>query len=1109
MATDATGCPSGTHGLVNTLDAFVRVQAGAPDGVPSYVPPPDDPHVFLLADFDSLSALEVEAGVYLEQLGDVFLSQRGSGLVGELNLGTGASDLVVHGFADLVGATGLPDGVPRGQATVDVVLSPLPADVRIDAASSPDGPVPLLLTIDGDPDDVVPGIETLDVDAVVDARLEGPDELIGACGSPGTVCGEVSVADVPTHAVVTIERDKEARSDDTVDYRAFVDLASAEGSPSLDADVLLGLPFDLPIIGDRPIRIQAEIADLPHHATVALDTTQREREGEAEISIDRVRAFACHRDLTSNTCIDPTDDAEPITELPLDVIGSVELRASTFLPDADGFPARPDGFPLLHSPADQALLVAGRGPALEAFARLSRLSAVDLLPAPGAAGAQVTFGPSAGPLSDDDELVVEIDIADLALGEELMLPGGRTLLEPTLDLLASASLAPFPDEVSVCFTEPASGVALPDPLPAFLADCANHPYGPNADVLGVAASLPGGADMTLAVDVDANLEGTDPDTGGPAPAHRLFGDVTLEHVPGDVEFHLLPRVVEYELTSVREEGDDEDRLVLLPVATGPFDAILTTPGSTTAPKLTLAAGLLIGDEASCDDPRATVIAICLDATVTGLPDTLDFHYNPDQSGNNLRLHVDGDADVLQIEELRLTAVVPGLLDPGADTIPIDTDAFVLEGDVVDVPLPMTVEGRLVLPRAASDLPVVDLAVTEGLLIPQLGLHLRNFLVPDPLVDVQTPPDRLGVDAEYEVIALQRGGAFRLDAVIPAVKSIRFQPVANGAGTVLVGVGFAQGFDVRVYLDLQPSAFVEELPPSSLLVDALLEQLPSDVTICVRPPGGGSAAGAVPASWCTGDEIGDGDGAVEISHTSEELVDIDLFARLRTGAELLSARVDVDDIPAVVRARFPTSTDGTIDIATFAPDGDDPGSELDPAGVQRIRLEAATFDISGEAAGYANDAARPYDAVAGPIHAALGRPGRGARACHRRRVQPRRPPDRTDRAARYLGLVVEVLPPPGRPRRPLRRPTGRRARLPTSLHEPGGRLRVRPRRVRRRATHRQPPVARRPGGAPGRCAPAPARRPALRHPTVVPGAARHGRRVRGRRQRLALAMSPGQ
>src|SRR3546814_20941582 len=127
------------------------------------------------------------------------------------------------------------------------------------------------------------------------------------------------------------------------------------------------------------------------------------------------------------------------------------------------------------------------------------------------------------------------------------------------------------------------------------------------------------------------------------------------------------------------------------------------------------------------------------------------------------------------------------------------------------------------------------------------------------------------------------------------------------------------------------------------------------------------------------------------------MDVDAFIRMLSGGgtTILAARTDIENIPEVVRGRFP-SEGGDTEIATFRRSGDD----LVPDGIDQIVFHAARFDLLDATTGYhgslpykpppkpggglpakhttASDQQHPHDATPGPkYNARRDRQGKNA------------------------------------------------------------------------------------------------------------------------------------
>ena len=637
-------CREAPVGGIQLVEARLRTRAGEPDGVPTYVPPatspivppatvPEllNPHVFAQVEFDSLEQFEVDAGFRLGGLTDLTASLGGNGVALHGRLGTGAEPLVIHAFGDLSEARGIPDAVPRLRARGDVVIDPLPAALDVTAGFSVAGDDPMSVIVHAN-DGADPPVTTdvnVDVDLAVDVPTSADPPPLGDrahCADPGSICATLALRPVPGFIDATVARRvTPGPSRRTVDLEAHIDLGrpvtAVAGVPNVAADVTLGLPVDLPVAGGQPLRIQADVFDLPQISTIGLSTTELLRQEGTEVQVvgqtlDRVRAFACNRNLATDTCIDTLSE-----------IGRIEVRAATFV-------ERPDGLPVIAPSADQALAAVGRGKFLEALVRISRLAGVDFVARTGAAGAQVVFGtPDAGAPPEDDRLTVDIDIEDLPFASTVQI-GPKLLQDPIADLKLAAVIEPFPETIDVCFTEPITATADLPGLPAFLEPCLDSPFD-SADQphlsadgrqpLGVAIHTGQPTTVTVGTPTCAS---TAPTTSPTCPSRACASSVTpvLANVPEDLRFHLLPQETAYENVVI---GGETTSCPLRPVLathleapttldappTGPIcppfcvpdlppigiPPVVLPPVPPAAPSFELSAALDLGDRASCED----------------------------------------------------------------------------------------------------------------------------------------------------------------------------------------------------------------------------------------------------------------------------------------------------------------------------------------------------------------------------------------------------------------------------------------------------------------------------------------------------------------------------
>ena len=978
-------CRSGSAvGGIDTVNVRLRTRAGNGHSVPLYVPPSSGPSVYMqgaidkLGGDDDIKVFDLDAGLRLGGLHDLLASIGPNGLLAKGRLGTGTAPLVTHGYTDLTNMEGLPDGLSGIVGTVDATLTPLPAALDLTVGLDPNGEQPMsldLLASDG----ATPPVPTnVNVDAAVDVRLRNEAGAAGAvCGDPLTLCGTLRLHPVPGHIHATLDR-SESGPDDlrTAEHVLRVQLdapvsAASATDPNLDLNLVVGLPDGLPILGGKPLFVHGRIFDLPEHATVALATTGA--------SIDRVQAYACKRKVQAGVCATGTTGS----------IGLIDVRAATF--DATH---RPTGFPVLAVSGDAVLTAAGRGDNLEARMLVRRLVGVDLVPAAGAAGAHADLAPAPVGGSKTDRLAVAIDVRDFPLPLSIdVLPEGRTLVKPKLDFVATATVAPFPDTIDICFSEPLSGRAPIEDIPAAVAQCVDGPIGGSGKTLGVAVNANDPTHSTLAItaDVDATLRGTDAATNKAAPPIRLLGHAQLTDVPENLTFHLLPQQTRYDAVNVGGE------LRLVPRAVGKMQARLTSGPTKNAPGIDVNAALLVGDRASCEDSRPDVVAVCLDAGLSGLPTSLDFTYDPAAPTDNFHVDVDGPDDTLRVDELHISAVGKFLAlanaQAAADTIGqvVATDALIADVEIEPTALPFGISGTLRLPQADGELPRVDLEVDDGNTLPKVTLHVRNFTTPDllagrptletlPARPVQRVVDGTPEPAEHRIVAVQEERAVRIEAQLAQLKRVVLEPVIGSdhkqVGTLHGLIGFAADQNVRIFADLQ-HVKVPGLPVISALVDTLIEGIPANTELCIRPPGAPPQPGSLPATWCGTAPGSSGEGALEIRRPRDATpvgsLDVDVFARLGFGGgtDVLAGRIDIDGIPEVIRAVFPASSTGKLEIETLGLG--ETGTPY-PRGIGQIDAEIGTGDLPLDSTGYTDAAKLPYDAQPLGITAKAADPG---------------------------------------------------------------------------------------------------------------------------------------
>ncbi|MBA2280243.1 MAG: hypothetical protein H0W25_03275 [Acidimicrobiia bacterium] len=954
----AGACVAGTEGSIGVIDVDVRAHAGSPDGIPAYAPPADSPHLYAQADIDSLADFEIEAGIRIEDLQEVSFSQGPDGIDAAVQLGQGQESLTVHGYADLRDMTSVVPEALRAEAVVDVVLDPLPERTTFRQTGPGENQTdPVVIDVD------VTEAALLTVDAEV--RENGtPDDA--ECGARGTYCAGLVVDRLPQtfDATITREFGAVASNERDVQTRMVIEqqrFNPADAKADVEVHAAIGLPIEAPVIGDGSVYADLVLTGLPNHLSVGLDNHEvLSGAGPDDYTVDassleRLQVFTCQRDFAAEACLPGTEDQ----------LDRVELSARSFRLRPTNFPAPlADGAPLYVG-------VAGRGTNLEAVVDIPEISEIQFLNRDGVTGATARVG--GGTPSAPRDLQVRVDVVDLPLADRIEL-GDLHVLDPTVSLDATVDVSPFPGELAFCLR---NGGTSPVPLASnipFVATCEDaDPFGDGVALTHTPLSIGFDANDDFDVDVAAavTVNGRDEDlAGNPAiPSQRLFGELGLADLPSDLVLHFQqPR--ERDVTGLSGPTTQPG---------GPFRGILETPGATSGIDLSFAAGYLIGADTVCEDPRPGRSATCVsfgdetDPGIENLPTTVEFFYDPDvdpydpdldiedpDALENFMLRTDGPA-VTQINNLHISSVNPPVDLPVLE-IPLlgtlSTEAIVVDVDLDDIPQPFDIRGSLLL---TDEAPTAVFEVQNGNTLPGAEVHVRNFLSPDPTAGL-APPNRPVADdpaiTTYTIQAFQRGPAVRVDADIFDIRSFGIEPVRSATdrrplGTTLINTGFATDFNVRAYVDLLPE------PGFRILGDVLLGDMPADVSVCVRGPREADRVSHLPvagtATWCDG--VGAGEGALEIDQQPQDAdrhMDVDAFARLEYGggSSVIAGRVDIDEMPQIVRARFGGSSGKDVEIQAFSrfDAGGFPLPVIAPDGIDRIRFEAASFDLTQAATG---------------------------------------------------------------------------------------------------------------------------------------------------------------
>lgn len=908
---DATPDCRGDEFEIGSLVVGARLYLGDPRGTKQFTPQAVGPYAFALIDQPSDDDMELRAGIRLDGIRHASFDQAPDGFDAALDLGNGLDPFQIKVLADTRSAPIDTDG-DGVLVDAEALLTPLPNRITI----SQHGDV-------NDTDDPLTFVYDPSTQFDVDARAELIPEAAGAgakCGQPDTVCAAVNLNDTPDKVVATLAQSEQDAGGDVTNrtLEAVIDVIGA-ARPDITVDAVVGIPEDTAVVGGTPLVGHLELIDLPNKVTAKM-ASRVENTGE-------------------------TDETSELTALrintpgPANKLSELKVEARNFITRPQGFPSPTFGIDTVDSPNWAS--VVGRGDRFQAAARVVDISDIEYVKKSdvGVAGVRVNVG-------GGQNLHAHVDVENFAI-DELEL-GDQTIENALVDVLADVKIRPLPEDFSVCFRE--GGQPVPGSVSGdFTEACENaNPFGattPAGDAFsldhtplsfGYAAS----ESTDVLTDVALALDGDDADTNTAIPTRHVKASLDIFDIPPAVTAHIL------------QPAPDADGANQGPIWVK-YDA--PTPDQI---DVHFSAEMTIAD-AICKDPRPTAEAICVSGKLLNLPDGVNLFLDPEETDptkQNLVFTSTGD-EQMDITDLALSSVKP---DPDqADGV----DVIVAEGQLLD--LPQKVTGNLHLPSGPDDAPSVDIDAGPGSsLLGSADFMFQNFIAPDPL-PTAAPAQRAGLAAPDQYFNVwQRGDALRGVAHIEDVDGVTFRTVRDSAGrpldTSVVGIRFGQDQTIRAYADLAPTGDVH------ILADVTLEDVPSGISLCFR---GAKNAVSSPASnqatYCDGDVNGDGnlngadsstlvnddEGAIQVIGTHagySDGLDVDAFARIVNSAgEIFSARVDVDNIPKVIQGTFPAEPSGELDVGGYTT-----SAGTSPDGIGRIKVEAASFDITSH--GYGAD-----------------------------------------------------------------------------------------------------------------------------------------------------------
>jgi hypothetical protein len=920
---DADACtPNGTG--VGAVDARVADFYAAPTTFGPFRPTEQQ---FLSFQSAPGGAFETESLVSgrIDQIRELRFEQSTEGFSARTRIGDGELPLEMHFSADLR------DGEEGALVNLGATVLPVPDDLTVVMKSPGEDQQarPLELTYISS--------KSVDVNSHVDVRLVGAGPT---CGTAGTICGDLNARHIPARIDVRVKTFPTQVTDIAPPDKLFpesrvdIDTVPRLGGtlPDFFANLTLGLEDDTPtnFADDVPLVAQAELLGLPRFVRV------RTREGNDE-TLDRFEFHTCDRqfDAAPPVCTAGTD--QPIKSL------SVKLRNWT---------ARPSGLPILvpGTPLWATMAVRGR-PAttdvdFEAAARLTDVAEVQYRNTGRVFGIRSRVGA-------DQDFSAKVDMGNVDFPDDDP-SNGR------IDAQGDVLIEPLPGEMDFCFRSAHEVIqTLSD---AFTDPCeTNNPFN-DADENGdpvlltetpTTVAYDGNGPFDVIGNVLLRQRGL---SAGVADDHTIRGTLGVDNLPSRVTVNFQ---------APKDDGDD----VVEEGEEGPLRGILdAAPGEPVV--VTLSAAVTDGDLV-CEDPRTPALdkkAMCLSGRVEDLPTQAFFRYDPTVKTDNFEIRTNSE---INVRDLVLSSV-EGVRKSDDETSPdynvIVPKILLARGQVLG--LPNVVTGTLDLPKKVDEdsdveeAPTVDITADPPIQEVQLTT-VQNFIAPDPFI--QAIPTRtvsgFGTPIQFATFR-QRGASFKATATIRDVAGVGYRTVKDAEGkpleTKVIRVDFGQGNHViRGYADIM------ENPGSQTIADVLLNNIPAGLSVCFRGKPNPVAPGPGEATYCdVGDEVvplehengaEQDSGAIQFEGSpdspADSPLDVDGFVRHASGGgtQVLAARIHVDDIPFVVQGTIPLGADeGNLDVGGFRRDAD---GDLVPDGINRIEINAATFDLATADTGF--------------------------------------------------------------------------------------------------------------------------------------------------------------
>ncbi len=897
-------CDPAAQGI-GAVEAHINNFYGAPAKLTSSVPEQEQFLSFENANGGTLGP-ETRIGARIDRIREASFAETPTGFTATARAGDGELPLFLHvNNDDRTATTGI---------TVDAsaTVSPLPDSLTatLTKPGTNQKTDPLRLTYDTS--------KSVDVTSKVNLQLPGAGPL---CGQKNTICGTLAVRHIPAHIETRVATFPSVTPDignGTTSFgetRIEIDAVPRPGGalPDFFADVTAGLDdhgTPTNFADDVPLVAHGELLAFPEFTRI------RAKEGPNG-GIDRIEFHACKWDYDATTpaCTAATEN---------DKIGSVSANLHNWL-------TRPADLPILVPATPLYATLAARGVGatddilFEANARITDISELQVRNTGKTFGIQTRVG-------GNKDLSATVDAGNLQFP-------GADAADGRIDLVGQTVVSPLPALWSFCFRQ--ADQTLETLTDSFTDQCeSKNPFGDALNLTKSPLSLAYHASAPFTVSAELSMLQRGP-TASTADDHRYRATIDVQNLPKDLTAH------------VQAPGKDK---------TGPIRVIYRGPTDGTRMSIDARAESLDGDLV-CADPRTPPLgkkALCAEGRIENLPQRAFVLYDPSLRANNLIVDTDSQINLVGIPQLDpslperkfTVSMVEGKRKSDDNASPdyntVIPDVLVAEAKITG--LPKKVTGTIDLPGA--------LEITADPPLGAVDATVRNFIVPDPMPTAE-PVRNIGPgltvgpnDPDLQkVVFFGRQDTdtdrllFKATAHITDVKGFSYNTERdvrrNLLDTKVITVDFAQNKTVRAYADV-------DVGTEHVIGDVTLPNVPAGVTLCFRGEKKSDPAFGPPVTrtFCDDAPANDKQGAFQLLQRPNPpvgLLSVHAFVRQATaaGADILSGRVDVDNIPKVVQGTF---GDGTADVGGFS----DVGLHnfgVNPTGIDRIAFHLATFDIA--------------------------------------------------------------------------------------------------------------------------------------------------------------------